>query len=185
MFRALCAHHQEVEIVLYSIWYRHTLSVAVRCTGWDRTADLSQTVHRTANKILCIKLVNYWDYTEMYGQQNIKTYHINFILFHLLVTGSWDTSVSTVSRLGDGPFSFRIVQIHCGSHPGSYSMDRLQLKCDGTQWRTGGKVKGKLANGEDSPYSSHYLGTWCIQHYYRWCTHLGCQSSTELTPPPI
>ena len=24
MFRALCAHHQKVEIVLYSIWYHHT-----------------------------------------------------------------------------------------------------------------------------------------------------------------
>jgi len=24
MFRALCAHHQEVKIVLYNIWYRHT-----------------------------------------------------------------------------------------------------------------------------------------------------------------
>jgi len=24
-------------------------------------------------------------------------------------------------------------------------------------------------------YPSHYLGTWCIQHYYRWCTHLGCR----------
>ena len=24
MFRALCAHHQEVKIVLYSIWYPHT-----------------------------------------------------------------------------------------------------------------------------------------------------------------
>ena len=24
MFRALCAHHQEVKIVLYSIWYHHT-----------------------------------------------------------------------------------------------------------------------------------------------------------------
>jgi len=23
MFRALCGHHQEVKIVLYSIWYRH------------------------------------------------------------------------------------------------------------------------------------------------------------------
>jgi len=32
-------------------------------------------------------------------------------------------------------------------------------------------------------YPSHYLGTWCIQHYYRWCAHLGCQLSTELTPP--
>jgi len=24
MFRALCAHHQEVKIVSYSIWYHHT-----------------------------------------------------------------------------------------------------------------------------------------------------------------
>ena len=24
MFRALCAHHREVKIVLYSIWYHHT-----------------------------------------------------------------------------------------------------------------------------------------------------------------
>jgi len=24
MFPALCAHHQEVKMVLYSIWYRHT-----------------------------------------------------------------------------------------------------------------------------------------------------------------
>jgi len=24
MFRALCAHHQEVKIVLYSTWYHHT-----------------------------------------------------------------------------------------------------------------------------------------------------------------
>jgi len=24
MYRALCAHHQEVKIVLYSIWYHHT-----------------------------------------------------------------------------------------------------------------------------------------------------------------
>jgi len=29
MFRALCAHHQEVKIVLHSIWYHHTC----RCTG--------------------------------------------------------------------------------------------------------------------------------------------------------
>ena len=46
---------------------------------------------------------------------------------------------------------------------------RLQLKCDGTRWRRGGEVKGNLANGMVSQYSSHYLGTWCIQHYYRWC----------------
>jgi hypothetical protein len=43
----------------------------------------------------------------------------------------------------------------------------VQLKCDGTRLGTGGEVKGKLANAVSSKYSSHYLGTWCIQHYYR------------------
>ena len=47
------------------------------------------------------------------------------------------------------------------------------MKCDGTRWRTGGEVKGKPANGVGSQYPSHYLGTWCIQHYYRWCAQLG------------
>ena len=36
---------------------------------------------------------------------------------------------------------------------------------DGTRWRTGGEMKGKLANAVGSQYFSHYLGTWCIQHY--------------------
>ena len=44
---------------------------------------------------------------------------------------------------------------------------RHQLKCDGTRCRTGGEVKGKLANRAGSQYPSHYLGTWYIQHYCR------------------
>jgi len=62
---------------------------------------------------------------------------------------------------------------------------RLQLKCDGTRWRTGGEVKGKLANGVGSQYSSHYHGIWCIQHYYRWCSHLGYTvvDWTDASPP--
>jgi len=52
---------------------------------------------------------------------------------------------------------------------------RLRLKCGGTRSRTGGEVKGKLANGVGSQYPSHYLGTRCIQYFYRWCAHLGCQ----------
>jgi len=39
----------------------------------------------------------------------------------------------------------------------------------------GGEVKGKLANEVGTQYSSHYLRTWCIQHYYCWCAHLSCQ----------
>ena len=61
--------------------------------------------------------------------------------------------------------------------------DRLQLKCDGTRWGKGGEVKGKLANGLGTHYFSHYLGTWCIQHYYRWCAQLGCQQSTWTDAP--
>jgi len=30
-----------------------------------------------------------------------------------------------------------------------------------------GKWRGKLTNGVGSQYPSHYLGTWCIQHYYQ------------------
>ena len=59
----------------------------------------------------------------------------------------------------------------------------VQLKRDGTRRRTGREAKGKLKNGVVNQYSSHYLGTWCIQHYYRWCAHLDCQQSTELRPP--
>ena len=44
---------------------------------------------------------------------------------------------------------------------------KLQLKRDGTRLRTGGEVKGKMANGVGDQYPSHYLGTWCIQNYYR------------------
>ena len=65
----------------------------------------------------------------------------------------------------------------CSCHKNLYNLChvRLQLKCDGTQWRKGGEVKAKLANGVGSQYSSHCLGTWYIQHYYRWRAHLGCQ----------
>ena len=33
MFWALCDHHQEVKIVLYSIWYHHTCRWPSQCTG--------------------------------------------------------------------------------------------------------------------------------------------------------
>ena len=35
-------------------------------------------------------------------------------------------------------------------------------------WRPPADLNG-LANAVGSQYPSHYLGTWCIQHYYRWC----------------
>jgi hypothetical protein len=41
MFRALCAHHQEVKIVLYSIWYHHT------CRWLSGAQVLSPTYYKT------------------------------------------------------------------------------------------------------------------------------------------
>ena len=45
MFRALCALHQEVKIVLYSIWYSHTYRWP---SGAQVERGLSQPVNRTA-----------------------------------------------------------------------------------------------------------------------------------------
>jgi len=45
MFRAHSAHHQEVEIVMYNLWYHHTCR-------WPSGAQVETA-------ILCIKLVNY------------------------------------------------------------------------------------------------------------------------------
>jgi len=56
-----------------------------------------------------------------------------------------------------------------------WTLCRVQLKCDDTRRRTGREVRGNLANVVGSRYPSQYLGTWCIQHYYRWCAHIGCQ----------
>jgi len=39
------------------------------------------------------------------------------------------------------------------------------------RWRTvtyGRGSEGEMANGVGSQYPSHHIGTWCIQHYYRW-----------------
>jgi len=81
-----------------------------------------------------------------------------------MVTEQWQRVSS-----GDWPCAVTVSR-----HKRSLSC-RVQLKYDGTRWRTGEQVRGKLANGVGSQCPSHYLGTWCIQHYYRWCAHLGCQ----------
>ena len=43
-------------------------------------------LHVSSTKILCIKLVNYWDkYTEMQGQQNVKKNRYMFISYTYIV----------------------------------------------------------------------------------------------------
>ena len=73
------------EIALHSLWYHHTY----RCDDtrgcimqfWSPDDEHMCSKHVEAwnktyckTKILCIKLVKYWDkYTAMHGQQNVKT----------------------------------------------------------------------------------------------------------------
>jgi len=85
----------------------------------------------------------------------------------------WDTADCRLSMgwhcppLERAEFDWRGVEVS--------EIGRVQLKRDGTRWRTGGEVKGKLANGVGNQHPSHYFETWRIQHYCRWCAHLDCQ----------
>ena len=65
MFRARCAHRQEVKIVLYSLWYHHTYRcdeyiitpIGVMSTWCSKHAEAWNKL--IVKQILCIKLVNY------------------------------------------------------------------------------------------------------------------------------
>jgi len=93
-----------------------------------------------------------------------------YIRVHIL--SRWLELKATVTRRSLGRADSLLgLEIRCVA----VNESRLQLKCEGTRWRMRGGVKGKLANGVGSQYSSHFLGTWCIQHYYRWCADIGCQ----------
>jgi len=73
-----------------------------------------------------------------------------------------------------GAFVQPLIEWKRGTSPCAITLT-LQLKFDGTRWRKGGEEQGKLAMQWVASTTSHYLGTWCIQHYYRWRAHLGCQ----------
>ena len=45
MFQALCAHHQEVKIVLYSIWYHHNCR-------WPSRAQVESAHVEAYNKLI-------------------------------------------------------------------------------------------------------------------------------------
>jgi len=70
MFRAPCAHHQEVKIAWHSLWYHHTYrwpSRAQVMQFWPHDDEHICSKHvESRNKTycetnLCIKLVKYWD----------------------------------------------------------------------------------------------------------------------------
>jgi len=51
IFRALCAHHQEVRIILYSIWYHHTCR-------WPSGAQVERATCRCDDTRCCI--IQFW-----------------------------------------------------------------------------------------------------------------------------
>ena len=80
MFRAPCGHHQEVKIVLYSIWYHHT-----KTSEWSKIAKLQfyKYEHILVKFtyeffgcdyciLLIINMLCHVEVTEKHGQQNVK-----------------------------------------------------------------------------------------------------------------
>jgi hypothetical protein len=129
-------------------------------------------------------------HTELTLHHYIK--HTSILIFYIIIHvpcifycfALWPTKAQLFHKLSHS-YMFRryhviLRQLVINTLPSFTSISnaavgRVQLKCDGTRWCRGGEVKEKLANVVGSQYSSHYLGTWCIQHYYRWCADLGCQ----------
>ena len=107
----------------------------------------------------------------------VRNWSSSMIPAKFSVTGSAVAQVSFCRPLSAG------TRIWYGARPRE-KCGRPQLKYDCTRWRTGWEVKGKLANALGSQYSSHYLGTWCIPHYYRWSAQLGWRSRLNCAPPP-
>ena len=119
-----------------------------------------------ATRLQCIRTLR-WKYMRVRRLRTLQSIHYASVRNAIRWTRyceSSETGKSTVwekHRVSD-------CNINCCS--------RVQLKCDGTRRRTGGEVKGKLANGVGSQYSSHNLGTWCNQHYYTADAHTSCAS---------
>jgi len=106
-----------------------------------------------------------------------------------LVDSSWNVLAHCEAREGKGRGNWRTEWVASTLHTTSEHDVSTITTADAhtsaassrLNWRPQADLNG-LANAVGSQYPSHYLGTWCIQHYYRWCAHLGCQYSTELTP---
>jgi len=85
----------------------------------------------------------------------------------------WNFILSSFMKIcRENPIRLTEAQMSCTLHE---DLRWVQLKCEANGDAREGEWRGKLANVVGSQYSSHYLGTRCTQHYYRWCAHLDCQ----------
>ena len=183
---------------LLCCWWRHDgrSPVSAQLIQWNiHHARYSHTQNVVAGAFLSLSFVHHFlSFFTVFGSFFNSLFQL-FMLFSFLIFYAFSFRLSLPFVLSFIWFSlfmfacffsqlpkqraeqFRaFVKTACSSLPQTFAAHgRVQLKCDGTRWRTGGKVNGKLANGVGSQYSSHFFGTWCIQHYYRWCAHLGYQ----------
>ena len=88
---------------------------------------------------------------------------LRFLFFRYLVTQNMPHTSENIRKIWKNSSFIRLWIVRT---PVNMKWSRVLLKRDGTRRRTGGEVKGKLANEVGSQYPLHYLGTWCIQHYY-------------------
>ena len=155
---------------LYSRWGEPQFPSGRVWKIWPKTGFDPRTVQYVASR--CTDWANPPKGKTVTDRRSDFEKNRNYVLSRLRQRELWKTpsrlKISAYSCWPSGPAlqAFRSKQ--------AFSTFRLHFKCDGTRWRTGEEVKGKLVNRAGSQYSSHYLGTWCIQHYYRWCAHLGC-----------
>ena len=119
-----------------------------------------------------VEVKNKWNYTCHSHTRHHAVQCTKWMLFGSMLRRRVDGH-QRINGMEGTAVSFFMVQD--GDRELLHNVGRVQLTCDGTRWRTGGQLKGKLANWLGSQYTSHYLGTWFIQHYYRWCTHRGCE----------
>jgi len=105
--------------------------------------------------------VKLWD--MMWNIFNINCWTESCVTLYIFIYSYILLSVDGETRRSGNQFAIMITVLRARQ-----VVSKVQLKCDGTRWRTGGEVKGNLENGMGIQYSLHYLGTWCIQHYYLW-----------------
>jgi len=99
-----CAYHQEVKIALHSLWYHHPVHETAtyrfddtRCCVmqfWPPDNEHMCSKHVEAwnktyckTKILCIKLVKYWDARSAKRQNLVRSYTI--LIMGYILWGCW------------------------------------------------------------------------------------------------
>ena len=186
IFRALlCSSSGDQNCIIQHL-VSSQLQVVARCTGWERTRQycsvtfistlLSNTFRLCSS--LCMRrqvLHPCWTAgnTIVEGSIRIPTSQKK------RVDSSWNVMAHGDAREGKWRGNWRMefvaCTLHTASEHGVSSINTADAHTSAASSRLNWRPPPADLNAVGSQYPSHYLGTWCIQHYYRWCAHLGCQ----------